>query len=55
MRDVGTVINLWQLATQQNMFRLINDTYDQEVSAVSINKKPAEEFRKLQSSTKRCS
>ena len=47
---MGTVINLRQLATQQNMYRLIvyaNDTYEQEASAVSINKRLAEELRKL--------
>lgn len=47
---MGAVINLRQLATQQNMYRLIiyaNNTYDQEASAVSINKKLAEELRKL--------
>ena len=47
---MGTVINLRQLATQKNMYRLIifaNDTYDQEASAVSINKRLAEELRKL--------
>ena len=47
---MGTVINLRQLATQQNMYRLIvytNDKYEQEASAVSINKRLAEELRKL--------
>lgn len=47
---MGTVINLRQLATQQNMYRLIiyaNGTYKQEASAVSINKRLAEELRKL--------
>lgn len=47
---MGTVINLRQLATQQNMYRLIlyaNGTYEQEASAVSINKRLAEELRKL--------
>lgn len=47
---MGTVINLRQLATQHNMYRLIiyaNDTYEQEASAVSINKRLAEELRKL--------
>lgn len=47
---MGTVISLRQLATQKNMYRLIifaNDTYDQEASAVSINKRLAEELRKL--------
>lgn len=36
---MGTVINLRQLATQQNMYRLIvytNDKYEQEARAVSI-------------------
>lgn len=47
---MGTVINLRQLATQQNMYRLIiyaNGTYDQEDSAISINKRLAEELRKI--------
>lgn len=47
---MGAAINLRQLTTQQNMYRLIiyaNDTYDQEASAVSINKKLAEELRNL--------
>lgn len=47
---MGTVINLRQLATQQNMYRLIiyaNGTYEQKASAVSINKRLAEELRKL--------
>ena len=47
---MGTVINLRQLATKQNMYRLIvytNDKYEQEASAVSINKRLAEELRKL--------
>lgn len=47
---MGTVINLRQLATQQNMYRLIiyaNGTYEQEACAVSINKRLAEELRKL--------
>ena len=47
---MGTVISLRQLATQKNMYRLIiyaNDTYEQEASAVSINKRLAEELRKL--------
>ncbi len=47
---MGTVINLRQLAMQQNTYRLIiyaNGAYDQEVGAVSINKRLAEELRKL--------
>lgn len=47
---MGTVINMRQLAMQQNMYRLIiyaNGVYDQETGAVSINKRLAEEIRKL--------
>lgn len=47
---MGTVINLRQLVTQQNIYRLIiyaNDTYGQESNAVSMNKRLAEELRKL--------
>lgn len=47
---MGTVINLRQLATQQNLYRLViytNGTYGQEDSAISINKRLAEELRKL--------
>jgi len=47
---MGTVINLRQLAMQQNMYRLIiyaNGAYHQETSAVSVNKRLAEELRKL--------
>jgi len=47
---MGTVIDLRQLAAQKNLYRLIiyaNGTYDQEDSAISINKRLAEELRKL--------
>lgn len=47
---MGTVIDLRQLAAQRNLYRLIiyaNGTYDQEDSAISINKRLAEELRKL--------
>lgn len=47
---MGTVINLRQLALQQNMYRLIiyaNGAYDQEGSSVSINKRLADELRKI--------
>lgn len=47
---MGTVISLRQLVPQQNIYRLIiyaNDTYEQESSAVSMNKRLAEELRKL--------
>ena len=47
---MGTVISLRQLIPQQNIYRLIiyaNDTYEQESSAVSMNKRLAEELRKL--------
>ena len=49
---MGTVIDLRQLAAQKNLYRLIiyaNGTYDQEDSAISINKRLAEELRKLKS------
>lgn len=47
---MGTVIDLYQLSTQQNLYRLIiyaNNTYAPDQHVESFNKRLAEELRKL--------